>query len=212
MPARTRPNLTYVSPGVYLNEDGYYVDRNASLIYFIRERGGARRVKIGYTTNLRARFAQICTGSSEELEVIHTEPGGKPREKHLHRLWKRFHHHLEWHNPGDPILDYVKNAPPGRRGRDPFSLPAIPWRKALRPLGVTPRGAVRLLLGLLQLVLVVLSAGKAGRMGRRAKRSASLAVTTGAGAGATHFHYGPAAWWGIIPAVVAACYFAGRGR
>lgn len=207
--ARNRPDLTHISPGIYLNEDGYYVDRDGSLVYFIRERGGARRIKVGFTTNLPARFAQICTGSSEKLEVIHTEPGGKPREKFFHRIWAPFHYNLEWHNPGQPILDYVDKAPPGRRGRDPFSLRMIPWARILRPLGVTPRGAIRILSALLQLAFVVLSGGRGGRMKRQARNSAIAGAPVTVGSGLAWLQYGPVALWGIVPAVLIACIATG---
>lgn len=115
------------------DREGYAVDDTGSLVYFVREAGGAGRVKIGITTSLRSRLATLQTGSPERLRVIHTEPGGRARELYFHRRWAR--HRVrrdgEWFVPAREILDYAASAPSGRPGRLRFAMSDVLWRRAV---------------------------------------------------------------------------------
>lgn len=119
--------------------------KHAPIVYFIQQMTGARKVKIGTTTNLTSRFARIKTSSPEKLKVQHTEPGGTEREDELHRRFAKHHYRREWFNPDPEILAYIRR-PDARspvRIRRQFSMPS------LRPLVWLPLGVWALVKGLL---------------------------------------------------------------
>lgn len=171
--------------GQYIDRDGYAVDRDGSLVYFVQEMGGAERIKIGITTSMRHRIRQLQTGSPESLAIIHTEPGGAKREQYFHRRWARYRYRRngEWFNPAPSILAYVASAPAGRRGPLAPSISAVPWGKVGRTLGVVPRGAWRLIIGLLAYLLT-----------RKKKylRTAGIGGAAGAAAAGAYFVLDPA--------------------
>lgn len=64
-------------------------------VYFIAapEQG---LVKIGFATDVSARFSAIRTGSPSPLALIATMQGTIDDEAELHRLFKQARSHLEW--------------------------------------------------------------------------------------------------------------------
>ena len=70
-----------------------------SIVYVI---GAARTrlIKIGQTTDIRARLATLSTGSPVELSVLWTAPGDQKLEADLHHHFRRQRRHGEWFDLG----------------------------------------------------------------------------------------------------------------
>jgi hypothetical protein len=65
-------------------------------IYFLQRADGL--IKVGTTTNLKARLASLAT-SHGVLTLIRTINGGRLRERSLHQKFKHFHEYGEWFRP-----------------------------------------------------------------------------------------------------------------
>lgn len=66
---------------------------------------GTRLIKIGQTTDIRRRLADLSTGSPVQLSVLWTAPGDQRLEASLHRYFSRQRRHGEWFDLGyaDPV-------------------------------------------------------------------------------------------------------------
>lgn len=78
------------------------------VVYFIRGET-SQNIKIGYGISANSRLKEFQTGSSEELVLLKTIPGGKRLETELH---KKFHHlrirpRHEWFRPEKGLIDYI---------------------------------------------------------------------------------------------------------
>ncbi|MFI1583294.1 GIY-YIG nuclease family protein [Embleya sp. NPDC020630] len=69
------------------------------LVYFVRT---DRRIKIGFTTDLRRRLAQSAPG-----EVLHTEPGSIADERRLHAAFQDLRLRGEWFRADPRLLDHI---------------------------------------------------------------------------------------------------------
>lgn len=66
---------------------------------------GSKTVKIGRTTDLRKRQADIQRMSPVALKVLWTHPGGCELETNLHRQFSALRTHGEWFTFGsDPVI------------------------------------------------------------------------------------------------------------
>jgi len=73
---------------------------------YIGARGGFLKIGTSTMTNRRAR--QLG------LKLLHTEPGGRERERQLHHRFRHARIDREWFMPTPDILYYITN------GRDPW--------------------------------------------------------------------------------------------
>jgi len=80
------------------------------VIYFAR---AGDLVKIGYTTNLRQRMAQLGH------DVIGTQPGTMMDEQALHHRFGEYWDHGEYFRPGQRLMEYIDTL-----GRD-LQIPAV---------------------------------------------------------------------------------------
>lgn len=66
---------------------------------------GTRLIKIGQTTDIRRRLADLSTGSPVQLSVLWTAPGDQRLESDLHCYFRRQRRHGEWFDLGyaDPV-------------------------------------------------------------------------------------------------------------
>lgn len=71
---------------------------------------GSNTVKIGRTTNLPRRLADIQRMSPVPLTVLWTHPGGSELEANLHRHFKAIRSHGEWFNFADAPVDLIRKA------------------------------------------------------------------------------------------------------
>jgi len=74
-------------------------------IYFIKSENGL--VKIGRTSHLLNRLSSLKNSSPCKISLIYSENGGLKKEKELHTLFKKYHHHGEWFKLSKEILDYI---------------------------------------------------------------------------------------------------------
>lgn len=65
-----------------------------SVVYFVGNETGS--VKIGWTTDLRRRMAQLRTGTPGALQVLAWTPGGEVLERHFHSAFKHARLAREW--------------------------------------------------------------------------------------------------------------------
>jgi hypothetical protein len=72
-------------------------------VYFIRF-GETGPIKIGYSTQVGRRVAELQTGSPEELHVVATVPGTKTDEAALHRRFKGQHARGEWYRAAPEVM------------------------------------------------------------------------------------------------------------
>jgi hypothetical protein len=80
-----------------------------ALVYFIQDR---KRVKIGHSTNPKARLRDLMTHTT--LKLLATEPGGAKREAELHKKFRHIKTPVgrEWFYLKDEILDYIRTLKP----------------------------------------------------------------------------------------------------
>src|SRR5690606_12276565 len=76
------------------------------IIYYVGARE-VRRVKIGTTTNLRARMSQLRAQSIDRLELLASEPGGYADERLRHELFAHVRRHGEWFEWTEEIDDWI---------------------------------------------------------------------------------------------------------
>lgn len=83
---------------------------------------GSNVVKIGRTTNLKKRLADIQRMSPVPLEVLWTHPGGFELESALHRRFANIRSHGEWfrfdRSPVTSIREAVEALAPERKRED----------------------------------------------------------------------------------------------
>ena len=72
-------------------------------------------IKIGFTTNLARRIAQLNTGSSARLVIIASMPAGRAYERHLHRRLAAHRLHGEWFADCDEVRATMQVASDFRR-------------------------------------------------------------------------------------------------
>ncbi|MCX5365906.1 GIY-YIG nuclease family protein [Streptomyces sp. NBC_00124] len=107
---------------------------------------GSNTVKIGRTTNLKKRLADIQRMSPVPLFVLWTSPGGSDLETNLHRHFKSIRSHGEWFTfKGDPvslIQAAVAAAPWSIQIRQPRKVARVPKKRTvvdLRPVSAMQR-------------------------------------------------------------------------
>ncbi|MEM6471699.1 MAG: GIY-YIG nuclease family protein [Planctomycetota bacterium] len=77
------------------------------MIYFIQPKYGGL-IKIGYTSKDPVeRLRELQTGSSQELELLMTEPGTLGDEKKLHDEFRNYRVRGEWFRPGRELVHRV---------------------------------------------------------------------------------------------------------
>lgn len=81
------------------------------VLYLIRHIDIPQYTKIGYTSNLEQRVAQLNTSSPTGIEVIHTTPTDYARrlEQSLHKQYAKKHSHLEWFKLDEDDLTNIKD-------------------------------------------------------------------------------------------------------
>ncbi|QPF81635.1 GIY-YIG nuclease family protein [Bradyrhizobium genosp. L] len=78
-------------------------------IYFIKPRGQAGPIKIGFSKSLGERFGSISTASPLLLEIIGSTPGSLEDERFLHRCFAEQHSHGEWFYPSAALHAAIEN-------------------------------------------------------------------------------------------------------
>jgi hypothetical protein len=71
------------------------ISEQTATIYII-EAPGMGRYKVGFTGDIRRRFASLQVGSPIPLAVIATFPGNVADEREIHRKYAAFSAHGEW--------------------------------------------------------------------------------------------------------------------
>lgn len=77
------------------------------IIYFVA--GGDDLIKIGHTTNLRARLRSLRTASPTELRVLLIIPGTRDNEQELHRKFSAHRVGGEWFSACDAIKEFISS-------------------------------------------------------------------------------------------------------
>jgi Meiotically up-regulated gene 113 len=79
-----------------------------NLVYVIQN-SQSKSVKIGYTKDLKTRFAQLQTGCSHKLSVLKTLEGDTCMEKKIHLDLKDYRLSGEWFEWNNFVASYVEN-------------------------------------------------------------------------------------------------------
>lgn len=78
-------------------------------IYFIQAwNDSSGLLKIGYTTDMPARFKTIQNNSPVELDVLFCMKATRTYERQLHRIFKKHRQHGEWFTPAPQILECIE--------------------------------------------------------------------------------------------------------
>ena len=75
-------------------------------VYFIR---CGDYVKIGRSTNVRARLSELQTGNPYDLRLLATIPGGYPLESSLRSRFSGEHHRGEWFYYSTSVRRFIKD-------------------------------------------------------------------------------------------------------
>jgi hypothetical protein len=88
--------------------DGISAETVPGMVYFIKCLCSVGYIKIGFTTDVQARFSQLQTPMPYQLKLIRLIAGDQAAEKALHERFDDFRYRGEWFRPGQPILDYIE--------------------------------------------------------------------------------------------------------
>lgn len=80
-------------------------------VYFVEEKannGELKAVKIGFTTNPKARLEALQTGNPNALSYLGVVKGTLSDERRLHRILERYRTRLEWFEPSEAVMYVVK--------------------------------------------------------------------------------------------------------
>jgi len=78
-----------------------------SFVYFVLC-SQVNAIKIGYTTNLKARLSALQTGNPQRLKVLGWMDGGKAQESATHQAFNGYHTGIgEWFFFENELVDYV---------------------------------------------------------------------------------------------------------
>ena len=110
-------------------------------VYFMRQIGGGGPVKIGWSSNPRARVYAYNTMSPYPLEIVATIDGGIWLENRFHVRFGHLRSHHEWFRESPELDAVIAEVLAGTF--DPESLPAKknPARAASAALGWARRAA-----------------------------------------------------------------------
>lgn len=78
-------------------------------VYFVHA-PDANLVKIGATTNLRARLLALQNASPVPLVLIQSIAGGKDEERVLHQRWAHLRSHGEWFEASPELMHFIRTA------------------------------------------------------------------------------------------------------
>lgn len=99
------PPSQFPAPGGASNDAGAV---DVDLVYFVRAKA-AGRIKIGYTSNLRARMDMLQTGCPEPLELFGTAIGGRKLERQIHEALAEFRLDGEWFRDTQGVVSYISS-------------------------------------------------------------------------------------------------------
>ena len=83
----------------------------AGVVYFV-EAPATGQIKIGFTTNIEARFKALSAHSGAELRLLATMPGTRRKERTLHRKFAADRVRGEWFRATDDLLAYIRSEKP----------------------------------------------------------------------------------------------------
>lgn len=99
-------------------------------------------IKIGYSIDPLRRLREIRTGIGTKVPddidrtrtvLVQTEPGGRNRERDLHKQFKHLHHWGEWFTEAPELTEYIESLSERKPGawpsRQPKSRPATSNRR-----------------------------------------------------------------------------------
>lgn len=97
-------------------DDFYLRTARGECVYFARSH---RLVKIGVSTNLKARFKDLNAMSAVPVALALWEPGGREMERALHKRFGAYRHHGEWFRPHGELQAFMRRlkARPQRKWR-----------------------------------------------------------------------------------------------
>lgn len=104
--------------------------KRRGMIYFVATSPPkGKKIKIGFTTNLKSRLDSLRTGSPVKLALVFTHPGTQQDERALHKRFAEHRMEGEWFWWCTAIEDYINEqsdrlgALPRRRQHNPWDEP-----------------------------------------------------------------------------------------
>lgn len=86
---------------------------NDGLVYFVTD---GKKIKVGYTTNLKSRISSFQVGSSEFIEVLAViENAGKKTESEIHEMFVKYRDSGEWFDLPETWMAEIQSMYPNVR-------------------------------------------------------------------------------------------------
>jgi hypothetical protein len=85
-------------------------DTHKPQVYFLR-RDGTDEVKIGYSTQVNFRMANLRGANGGKLTLLATVSGGRDAESRLHKRFSRYRIQGEWYRLDGKLAEYVASLP-----------------------------------------------------------------------------------------------------
>lgn len=89
-------------------------------VYFAQTRIDPTKVKIGFTSNVEARRANMSVSVPGGISIMATIEGGKETEQYLHEKFAAFNVGGEWFTLSDEVSDFIRDIQNGKIGLIPF--------------------------------------------------------------------------------------------
>lgn len=96
-------------------------------VYFVYSAG---LVKIGFSTNWRARTDAVCQGCADYAELIMVMTGGRDLEQGYHTLFHEYRHQGEWFRCEGKMREFLMHYAT-EEGRDALTLAEESYREGL---------------------------------------------------------------------------------
>lgn len=101
---RSNPIGDFLAP-VVKALDAFAETRHGSSVYFAETAG---RVKIGWSTKVATRIAQLQTGSPTPIRLLGTTPGGRGLERRLHERFAAWRVSGEWFDLTSELREHIE--------------------------------------------------------------------------------------------------------
>jgi len=89
-------------------------------VYFAQTRIDVTKVKIGWTSNVEARRANMSVSVPGGISIMATIAGGKETEDYLHGLFEADRIGGEWFNLSEGLSSFIRDVQNGKTGLIPF--------------------------------------------------------------------------------------------
>lgn len=92
---------------------------NKDVVYFVQD-GVSKKIKIGYSSNFKRRYRDLCSSNANDLFVLGVIRGSEEKEREIHSQFSHHRSHGEWFHPTEQILQFIKEVKTEENKKDPL--------------------------------------------------------------------------------------------